>query len=62
VITAIDIINALHNPQLYIEGIGRLNLFADSIITGSDSVAARCQIDGIEGDFLLKCFYKEVDI
>lgn len=61
-ITAIDIINALHNPQLYIEGIGRLNLFADSIITGSDSVAARCQIDGIEGDFLLKCFYKEVDI
>ncbi|MBO7243419.1 MAG: hypothetical protein J6V19_07155 [Alistipes sp.] len=61
-ITAIDIINALHNPQLYIEGIGTLNLFADSIITGSNSVAARCQIDGIEGDFLLKCFYKEVDI
>ncbi|MBO5801959.1 MAG: hypothetical protein J6R16_06770 [Alistipes sp.] len=61
-ITAIDIINVLHNPQLYIEGIGTLNLFADSIITGSNSVAARCQIDGIEGDFLLKCFYKEVDI
>lgn len=61
-ITAIDIINALHNPQLYIEDIGILYLFADSIITGSDSVAARCQIDGIEGDFLLKCFYKEVDI
>lgn len=61
-ITAIDIINALHNPQLYIEGLGILNLFADSIITGSNSVAARCQIDGIEGDFLLKCFYKEVDI
>ena len=61
-ITAIDIINALHNPQLYLEDIGILYLFADSIITGNNSVAARCQIDGIEGDFLLKCFYKEVDI
>lgn len=61
-ITAIDIINEFRKPQLYAVGIGILNVVADSIITGSDSVAARCQIDGIEGDFLLKCFYKEVDI
>ena len=61
-ITAIDIINEFRKPQLYVVGIGILNVVADSIITGSNSVAARCQIDGIEGDFLLKCFYKEVDI
>lgn len=61
-ITAIDIINEFRKPQLYAVGIGILNVVADSIITGSNSVAARCQIDGIEGDFLLKCFYKEVDI
>lgn len=61
-ITAIDIINEFRKPQLYVVGIGILNVVADSIITGNNSVAARCQIDGIEGDFLLKCFYKEVDI
>lgn len=56
-LTAVDIINALQRPQLHIEGIGRVYVEAESIVAGNSSVASRCRIDGIEGDFLLKCFY-----
>ncbi|MBO5833068.1 MAG: hypothetical protein J6Q95_07220 [Alistipes sp.] len=56
-LTAVDIINALQQPLLHIDGIGGIRIYPESIIAGSISVASRCRIVGIEGDFLLKCFY-----
>lgn len=44
-------------PRLQVEGIGEIHIYAKSIIAGSNSVASRCQIDGIGGDFLFKCYY-----
>lgn len=57
ILAAVDIINILRMPRLQVEGIGEIHIYAESIIAGSNSVASRCQIDGIGGDFLFKCYY-----
>ena len=57
ILAAVDIINILRKSQLHVDGIGEIDIYAKSIIAGSNSVASRCQIDGIGGDFLFKCYY-----
>ena len=57
ILAAVDIINILRMPRLHVEGIGEIDIYAESIIAGSNSVASRCQIDGIGGDSLFKCYY-----
>lgn len=57
ILAAVDIINILRKSRLHVDGIGEIDIYAKSIIAGSNSVASRCQIDGIGGDFLFKCYY-----
>ena len=57
ILAAVDIINILRKSRLHVDGIGEIDIYAESIIAGSNSVASRCQIDGIGGDFLFKCYY-----
>jgi hypothetical protein len=57
IVAAVDIINILRKSRLHVDGIGEIDIYAKSIIAGSNSVASRCQIDGIGGDFLFKCYY-----
>ena len=57
ILAAVDIINILRKSRLHVDGIGEIDIYAKSIIAGSNSVASRCQIDGIGGDSLFKCYY-----
>ena len=57
ILAAVDIINIVRKSRLHVDGIGEIDIYAKSIIAGSNSVASRCQIDGIGGDFLFKCYY-----
>lgn len=55
---AADIVNYLRHGAICIDTLGEIVVDSDSIVVSNNSVIARCSIQGIEGDKLLKCYYR----
>lgn len=59
VTNVVNIINVLRQPSLHLRGVGNIYVYDDSITVGNSSVTARCHIDGIEGDKVIKCYFRK---
>lgn len=56
--SVVDIVNALRADVVHIASAVQVVVRSETISVGNNSVAARCSIRGIDGDFLLKCYYR----
>ncbi|MBR5197089.1 MAG: hypothetical protein IKW42_02595, partial [Alistipes sp.] len=57
-VSVVDIVNALRADVVHIASAIQVVVRSETISVGNNSVAARCSIRGIDGDFLLKCYYR----
>ena len=57
-VSVVDIVNALRADVVHIASDIQVVVRSETISVGNNSVAARCSIRGIDGDFLLKCYYR----
>ena len=57
-VSVVDIVNALCADVVHIASAIQVVVRSETISVGNNSVAARCSIRGIDGDFLLKCYYR----
>ena len=57
-VSVVDIVNALRADEVHIASAIQVVVRSETISVGNNSVAARCSIRGIDGDFLLKCYYR----
>lgn len=53
------IINTLRSTSLQLKNIGHISVDVATINVGNSAVTARCRIHGIEGDRLIKCYYRQ---
>ena len=56
--SVVDIVNALRADVVHLASAVQVVVRSETISVGNNSVAARCSIRGIDGDFLLKCYYR----
>lgn len=56
--SVVDIVNALRADVVHLASAVQVKVRSETISVGNNSVAARCSIRGIDGDFLLKCYYR----
>ncbi|MBP3547812.1 MAG: hypothetical protein J6J64_03970 [Alistipes sp.] len=54
----LSIVNALRHSAVSLEHFGPITIYRDTICVGNSAVAARCRINGIEGDRLIKCYFR----
>ena len=48
-------------PTVQLHGIGEVIVDKKSILVGNSAVTARCRRVGTEGDYVIKCYYRDVD-
>lgn len=57
-VSCVSIVNALQSPDIEICGLGHVRVYPNTIEVGNNCVAARCHVDGTEGDMIIKCYYR----